>query len=78
MDRVSSDEPSLRTAARGMRVAHGSASNMQNWVYAGVAGAALLAIPLAWMVLRYRAMSFDVEPVSRNWLEEQKRAREEG
>jgi hypothetical protein len=51
---------------------------MQNWVYAGVAGAALLAIPLAWMVLRYRAMSFDIEPVSRNWLEEQKRAREEG
>jgi heme O synthase-like polyprenyltransferase len=48
---------------------------MQNWIY--VAVAALLAIPLAWMALRSREATFDIEPVSRQWLEEQKRTRGE-
>jgi hypothetical protein len=49
---------------------------MQHWIY--VAGAALLAIALAWVALRFRGVTFDIEPVSRNWLMEQKRTREDG
>ncbi|HEY5618798.1 MAG TPA: hypothetical protein VIK60_12720 [Vicinamibacterales bacterium] len=48
---------------------------MENWIY--VAVAALLAIPLAWAALRSRGATFDIEPVSRQWLEEQKRIRDE-
>ena len=35
--------------------------------------AVLLAIPLVWVARRARRTSFDIEPVSRHWLEEQKR-----
>jgi hypothetical protein len=48
---------------------------MHNWIF--LAAAALLAIPCAWMALRMREARFDIEPVSRHWLEEQKRIREE-
>ena len=44
---------------------------MQNWIF--LAAAALLAIPCAWIALRAREATFDIEPVSRHWLEEQKR-----
>ncbi|HEX6065877.1 MAG TPA: hypothetical protein VFZ04_16710 [Longimicrobiales bacterium] len=44
---------------------------MHTWIF--VAVAALLAIPLAWVALRSRETTFDIEPVSRHWLEEQKR-----
>jgi hypothetical protein len=49
--------------------------DMQNWMF--VAAAAIVAIPLAWVLLRSRDIVFDIEPVSRHWLEEQKRVREE-
>jgi hypothetical protein len=48
---------------------------MQNWIF--MVAAALLAIPCAWMALRARVATFDIEPVSRHWLEEQKRIRDE-
>jgi hypothetical protein len=44
---------------------------MQTWIL--VVAATLLVIPLAWIALRSRATTFDIEPVSRHWLEEQKR-----
>ena len=44
---------------------------MQTWIL--VVAATLLAIPLLWIALRSRATRFDIEPVSRHWLEEQKR-----
>jgi hypothetical protein len=46
---------------------------MQNWIYVGVA--VLLAIPLAWTAFRLRGATLEIEPVSRHWLEEQKRRR---
>ena len=49
--------------------------DMQNWIF--VAAAVSLVLPVGWMLLRSREATFDVEPVSRHWLEEQKRRREE-
>jgi hypothetical protein len=48
---------------------------MQNWML--LVAAALLAIPCAWIALRTREAAFDIEPLSRHWLEEQKRIRDE-
>jgi hypothetical protein len=44
---------------------------MQTWIF--VVAATLLVIPLAWIAVRSRETRFDIEPVSRHWLEEQKR-----
>jgi hypothetical protein len=48
---------------------------MQNWMF--VAAAVSLVLPLGWVLLRSREATFDVEPVSRHWLQEQKRTRED-
>ena len=47
---------------------------MQNWML--VAAAVSVVIPLGWLLLRPRA-TFDVEPVSSHWLQEQKRTHED-
>jgi hypothetical protein len=48
---------------------------MQNWML--VAAAVSVVIPLGWALLRSRVATFDVEPVSSHWLQEQKRTRED-
>ena len=42
-----------------------------------VVAAVTVVIPLGWVLLRSREATFDVEPVSSHWLQEQKRARDD-
>ena len=48
---------------------------MQNWIF--IAAGVSLVIPLGWVLLRSRGTTFDIEPVSSQWLQEQKRAHED-
>ena len=45
---------------------------MNGWIIAAVA--ALVAVPFVWLGLRKRAFTSDLDPVSAQWLAEQKRA----
>lgn len=48
---------------------------MRIWIY--LAAAALLAAPLVWVALQARHVTFDIEPVSEQWLTEKRRVRDD-